>query len=392
MVKRIKSLIIAVISVAFLLGVIPAGAQATYYEGIGNVTPSTLDYYVNKEKVNVASYLINGNTFLKLRDIGRALDISVEWAADTQAVHIDTSKPYPRSQNVAETVVAETIRSIKINKSEIYIDGNQISFTVYLINDSNYFRLRDIGQSLDIGIEWDEASRSVLIDTSVPYAPVTLDTLDTLDTPGEPDTFTPGPDVPVRELISDDFFADAAIIGHSLVEGLRLYSGLITCDYIAATSLSVFDVGTLKAIKLKNGSIGTVYQAVGQETYGKVYILLGINEIEARTSDFRNAYARMLDKIAEIQPGADIYIMSLTPVTAKKSSSGVFTMSRITDYNAALYELAAEKGCYYIDLIEALADESGYLPESASWDGVHFNAGYYKVWADYLRTHYVINP
>ena len=82
--------------------------------------------------------------------------------------------------------------------------------------------------------------------------------------------------------------------------------------------------------------------------------------------------------------------MSLTPVSANKSSSSpVFTKSRVDAYNAALYGLAEEKGCYYIDLIEALADGSGYLPANKTWDGVHLNADYYKVWADYLRTHYV---
>jgi len=199
-----------------------------------------------------------------------------------------------------------------------------------------------------------------------------------------------GADVPERTPLDNTFFSDAAFIGNSLIEGLRLFSGITECDYYAATSMSVMGVDSVLAVTLDNGSTGTILQGVAQKPYAKVYILLGINEIGCETSYFKEAYGNMLDSIRASQPDADIYIMSLTPVSYYKSStSDLFNMTRINAYNKALHELAEEKSCFYLDICSALAGPDGYLPADVTSDGVHFSAAQYAVWADYLRSHYV---
>jgi lysophospholipase L1-like esterase len=199
-----------------------------------------------------------------------------------------------------------------------------------------------------------------------------------------------GADVPERTPLDNTFFSDAAFIGNSLIEGLRLFSGITECDYYAATSMSVLGVDSVPAVTLDNGATGTILQGVAQKPYAKVYILLGINEIGCETSYFKDAYGDMLDSIRDSQPDADIYIMSLTPVSYDKSStSDLFNMTRISAYNKALRELAEEKGCFYLDICSALAGPDGYLPADVTSDGVHFSAAQYAVWAEYLRTHYV---
>ena len=195
--------------------------------------------------------------------------------------------------------------------------------------------------------------------------------------------------LPEADPVTNDFFSDAAIVGNSLIEGLRLFSDLQTCDYYAATSMSVLAVDSLHVIQLENGSKGTIMQGIAQKPYGKVYILLGINEIGVDVGYFKDAYATMLDGVRQSQPDADIYIMSLTPVSQYKSStSDVFNMTRVEAFNKALYELSLEKGSYYIDLCDALAGEDGYLPAESTSDGVHFSASLYTVWANYLRSHH----
>ncbi len=182
--------------------------------------------------------------------------------------------------------------------------------------------------------------------------------------------------VPLQEVAADDdFFSDAAFLGNSLVDGFRLYSGLKTCDVYASTSMTVLGAGDLVA-------------QMPQGTYGKVYILLGINEIGYEPDYFKEQYAALLDTIQASQPGAEIYIMSLTPVSAAKSAQGTFTMERVLAYNEKLLELAQEREMWYLDLVEALADDTGYLPANVTTDGVHFTAEEYAVWLEYLRTHY----
>ena len=61
----------------------------------------------------------------------------------------------------------------------------------------------------------------------------------------------------------------------------------------------------------------------------------------------------------------------------------------IRSVNEQLAQLAASKGCVYLDLWEAMADGEGNLKEVlAAPDGVHFSAGNgYGAWVTYLRNH-----
>lgn len=197
------------------------------------------------------------------------------------------------------------------------------------------------------------------------------------------------PDLSAREAKDDEFFSDAAFMGNSLMDGFRLFSGLTTCDYYAATSMTVVGATTKSCITLDSGAAGTLVDGLIQKPYGKIYILLGINEIGFDVETFIDYYGKMLDTIIAAQPDCDIYIMGITPVSAAKSASGeVFNMTRITEYNTALHQLAADKGCYYMDLVSALAGPDGYLPASETSDGVHFSTKVYQTWLDYVRTHY----
>lgn len=208
----------------------------------------------------------------------------------------------------------------------------------------------------------------------------------------DPNGYT-GPDLAVREKVEDDFFDDAVFFGNSLVNGLELYGQMGSGDFCAATSASVISVTSTLNATLKNGGAGTLLDKMLEKQYGKIYILLGINEIGFNTDYFAQVYSDMLVRIKDAQPDAKIYIMSLTPVTKAKSDAGApFTMDRIREYNAALYQLAVDHECYYVDLVEALADSTGYLPAADSTDGVHFVVSKYPVWADYLRTHYAGDP
>lgn len=199
-----------------------------------------------------------------------------------------------------------------------------------------------------------------------------------------------GPDVPEARMADDEFFSDAAMLGNSLVDGLRLYGGLKEMDFYCATSVTV--VSALKTADVETASGGkvTLLNKLLSKQYGKIYIELGINEIGFDTQTFIDLYGDMADRITAAQPDADVYFISLLPVTKKRSdSSSTFNMTRINKYNDALRELAAEKHCYYLDVCSAFLDDEGYLSEDWDVDGVHLLPNYYSIWEDYVRTHYV---
>ncbi len=208
----------------------------------------------------------------------------------------------------------------------------------------------------------------------------------TPEPPAEPEYA--GPDLAESEPVDDGYFADAAFFGNSLVDGLSRYGGLKNASFYAATSASVVNVSITQNSLLESGDKGTLLDAMTEKDHDKIYILLGINEIGFEPEYFSQLYSTLLDSIRQAEPDSDIYIMSLSPVTqACSESSDVFNMERIGAYNDALYALAKDKQCYYVDLCAALAGDDGYLTEEDSTDGIHLKPEKYPDWAEYLRTH-----
>lgn len=191
-----------------------------------------------------------------------------------------------------------------------------------------------------------------------------------------------------KKTAGTQWFDDAVFIGDSRTEGLRNYDGLGDATYFAVKGLMVDTVYTKAAVKL-GGKKMTVMQALKRRKFGKVYIMLGVNELGwASFETFLQDYAKMVDDVKKDQPGARIYLQSILPVSAKKSASEtIYTNPKIKRANDAIRRLAQEKQARYLAVDAAVGDASGALPEGASVDGVHLNAEYCGKWCEYLKTH-----
>ena len=198
-----------------------------------------------------------------------------------------------------------------------------------------------------------------------------------------------GPELPERPAADDAFFADACMIGNSLMDGIKYYTKLKTCTYFSKASMTVYSAFNGRDFSLGYGYNVSAMEAMSYGDYKKVYIELGINDVGRTVEAFVEAYGRIIDKVHKEHPAADIYILSITPVSREKDWGGVFTMARITALNAGLKKLAELKQCYYIDCVTPFIDETGYLPSRDTWDGVHFQIPVYAKWENVIRTHYV---
>ena len=196
--------------------------------------------------------------------------------------------------------------------------------------------------------------------------------------------------VPEREAVEDSYFDDAVFIGNSITEGFMLYGGPAGAAYMTDIGLMVDTVFTDQCVAVGEEK-RTVMEALEETDFSKVYIMLGTNELGwVYGSVYQEYYGRIIDGIREINPDAVIYIQSILPVTAKKSAGEkVYTNERIAEFNGLLMELAEDRQVYYVNVAEAVADESGCLPEDSSFDGVHPTPDCCVQWMDYLRTHTV---
>ena len=64
---------------------------------------------------------------------------------------------------------ASTVLTATPSSQTIYIDGQQVTMTAYLIGGSNYVRLRDIGEAVGFNVYWDGTVR---IESDKPYTGV----------------------------------------------------------------------------------------------------------------------------------------------------------------------------------------------------------------------------
>lgn len=194
--------------------------------------------------------------------------------------------------------------------------------------------------------------------------------------------------VPESEPVDNSYFDDAVFIGNSRTEGLKKFSGISNATFITEVGLTVSSIFT-DYCDISGGYRSRAFDALSGMNFGKVYIMLGMNELGwVYESVFKDDYGKIIDKIREINPDAVIYIQSIIPVSKwKDSSNDVFTNANVERLNAQLRDLADEKEVHYLDVAGALMDSEGYLPYEATGDGVHLEPPYCVKWADYLRTH-----
>ena len=161
--------------------------------------------------------------------------------------------------------------------------------------------------------------------------------------------------------------------------------------FYSKISLTIYNAMNTEFIKTENGKI-TVEQALSENQFSKIYIMLGLNEIGTGTPEtFTEAYKGVIDRIRELQPDAIIYIQGIMHVTEKKSSSDkYFNNENINIRNMALAELADNKTVFYIDMNEAVDDENGNLLAELSFDDVHLKASSYERWHQYLLANAIV--
>lgn len=196
--------------------------------------------------------------------------------------------------------------------------------------------------------------------------------------------------VPQSAAVDRDYFDDAVFIGDSRTEGLYINTGLTNALFLAHQGLTVDEVYTKEVITV-DGKAVSVMEALARASFSKVYIMLGINETGwVYDNIFIEKYGEIIDGIREINPDAVIYVQSILPVSREVSETHSYIKNqRISTYNQLLQEMAEEKGVYYVNVAEAVADSDGSLPADMATDGIHLKKEPCETWLTYLREHTV---
>ena len=126
---------------------------------------------IDGKPVSLAAYRINGNNYYKLRDVASALSGSrvqfdVAWNATENRIDLLGDTAYTAVGGEQQGLPAGN-RTAALTTAGVQLNGEALELTAYRIDGNNYFKLRDLSKALDFGVAWDEASRTIQVDTSM---------------------------------------------------------------------------------------------------------------------------------------------------------------------------------------------------------------------------------
>ena len=207
--------------------------------------------------------------------------------------------------------------------------------------------------------------------------------------PAQPDA------VPEFGRVSTSWFADAALLGDSLTAGFCVneynidVGGALVCGYEGVSPNTI--VNRTTATSPDRGE-EVPLDVLSAAQPAKLYILIGTNALVQPGNDdgFLAYYGKMLDELRTALPNTTFYVQSVLSATQEKVGDTLpgLAPDRLAVINAAIQQLCAERGCYYLDLNAEFADADGYLSaEFAQPDGVHLTVSGYSKWVSYLCTH-----
>lgn len=125
------------------------------------------------EDVEIPAYNINDENYFRLRDFAEKLKdtdkkFAVDYDEEKNIVIITEGADYISDPSKLATIQGETAEALE-NSQKLFInrggDLEEVAIKSYNINGNNYYRLRDLGKELEIGVAYDSANNMVIIDT-----------------------------------------------------------------------------------------------------------------------------------------------------------------------------------------------------------------------------------
>ena len=165
----------ALVTAGILTGIAVSGPATQAAAGL-MANPSSQQFYVNEQRVGLEAYEINGNNYVKLRDVGQAVGFGITYEAATNTVTIYPDKPYeteaitpaptiPTSQSTPSALSTNEDGSINVPQDgSRYVpqagdvircdDGTNYTITDVSRYDKNYFADGPVGPLPAATCDW----------------------------------------------------------------------------------------------------------------------------------------------------------------------------------------------------------------------------------------------
>lgn len=170
-----------------------------------------------------------------------------------------------------------------------------------------------------------------------------------------------------EEMTFSQAFANAVFVGDFMVSGISGY------DFLPDDS--VFSDNAMTSDRITN-----YLNDIVAKSPSEVYIMIGLNDLNygGRTIDEIYGYEKtFIEQLKAKLPTAEIYVLSVLPVSKRYNSSSNIKQTNIDALNAKLSENVNTLGVTYIDVASAFKDNEGYLRSDITDSGYNIRGGYY---------------
>ena len=194
------------------------------------------------------------------------------------------------------------------------------------------------------------------------------------------------------QTVTADYFSDALFIGDSRTVGMFQSHLLPQATYYAKTGIGIGDILTERIVN-EGGVMISVADALSRHSFGKVYIMIGINDIARGDVEwFTQQYRNILSTVRRTQPDAVIYIQGNIPMSYRTQDlDGALNNRNLSLRDQASQALTDSEHIFYLDISSIYADANGHLASDYTRDGLHVRTDDYPLWVDYLLQHAIVH-
>ena len=162
--KQIKGVICAALCIAL---VIRTGKMIHAAPAIA--VPKSIVVSVDGKRTTMNAYNIGGSNYFKLRDLamlltGTSKQFDVYWNQAASKIELISGRPYTvtQSDNAPNSPGDKTT---SVGNQRIFLDSQQYSITAATISDLNYFKIRDFAAVINVPIDYDKGTDTILLST-----------------------------------------------------------------------------------------------------------------------------------------------------------------------------------------------------------------------------------
>lgn len=220
------------------------------------------------------------------------------------------------------------------------------------------------------------------------------DTPSTESTPPVTESLAPTPSPTPTPLqftkAPEGYFNDALLIGDSRMVGIEMMQTLDGATFFTTVGLSLTGAMSTRA-DVKGVGSTTLPALLQSRQFGKVYVMLGINDIGGSVEALKQTYSNLITKLREAQPDAIIYIMSNLHVSATQDSRGTAVNNKnLNNLNDYTKTLADGETIFYLECNEIFDDANGTLSSELTSDGIHVDGASYRKWGEWIAENAIV--